>query len=621
MAFPRFWQYACPMMLGPPAGPQRPRIMRRKRPPAAESRLLTVTSRFLLLLVSGCSYAADHYEPAPSTPASACQPQLEVCDGKDNDCDSLVDEGFESSGFNLGDPCVVGVGACKAPGVVVCSDDERGTRCSATANEPAVELCDGPFVDEDCDGQANEDCSCAPGNSPDLPCGLNTGDCTPGVQRCLDGRYGPCEGASQPSSEVCDGRDNDCNGRIDDLETTGQECSRGVGACRRVGILRCQGSGGEPSCDVAPDPPSQERCNGIDDDCNGATDDLTGPCGSDIGECVVGAPKCVDGNEVCVDEIAPTLERCDGKDNDCDGQTDEDFAAELGHPCSSGVGACRRDGVTACDEFGLATRCGAEPGEPVAESCNGLDDNCDGLVDFPSPDGSAVSACECAPVVMRPTRARRNPAERVGDPSTCALGIAGEGQMQIYMGNLVGGWAQCVFEPVSLQRFDADWANTGALEVRFCLDNFSLHAELSLQYGSPPRAKRFAWQQSQGFPSGCHVRYLRPSDAECLQTSGAPTDLPDACMHGCTQGKWSAHGESCRFPYDGVPVSLTTTNTSSYPYNHGKITMTATFFPGACVCLRNADCRDPDRPVCDLSAALSDSRCAPGTRCAGLCVP
>ena len=83
------------------------------------------------------------------------------------------------------------------------------------------------------------------------------------------------------------------------------------------------------------------------------------------------------------------VERCDGLDNDCDGATDEGFG--VGEACAAGTGACERAGVRACAEDGASAACAARPGDPVAEICNGLDDDCDGVVDNP-----AGASCQAA---------------------------------------------------------------------------------------------------------------------------------------------------------------------------------------------------------------------------------
>jgi hypothetical protein len=72
---------------------------------------------------------------------------------------------------------------------------------------------------------------------------------------------------------------------------------------------------------------------------------------------------------------------CDGKDNDCDGKIDEGFNPPIGQVCHKGQGACQTNGTNVCMGTG-ATVCNAPtPGAGSAETCNGLDDDCNGTVD------------------------------------------------------------------------------------------------------------------------------------------------------------------------------------------------------------------------------------------------
>ncbi len=100
-------------------------------------------------------------------------------------------------------------------------------------------------------------------------CGV--GACVRTSPICDNGNMVACQ-PGLPTSEVCNGSDDDCNGTVDDGE---QHC--GVGACRRSAPL-CTADGRPAEC--SPGSPRREICfNGVDDDCDNFIDE---GCGTDV---------------------------------------------------------------------------------------------------------------------------------------------------------------------------------------------------------------------------------------------------------------------------------------------------------------------------------------------------
>ena len=105
-----------------------------------------------------------------------------------------------------------GTGIC-SPGTFICT---RGTLFCNDHVGPEDEICDN--VDNDCNGIIDDNipnqtatvCYSGPNNT------LHVGECRAGVQYCSEGGFGPCEGQILPAAEICDGKDNDCDGEIDE---------------------------------------------------------------------------------------------------------------------------------------------------------------------------------------------------------------------------------------------------------------------------------------------------------------------------------------------------------------------------------------------------------------------
>jgi len=209
------------------------------------------------------------------------------------------------------------------------------------------------------------------------------------------------------SPETCDGRDNDCSGLPDDSIPsvtcyTGPPGSEGVGICAG-GDTSCVG--GTLSCggEVLPGP---ETCDGFDNDCDGVVDDGDSSCGgicplADLATACDGpdADSCTDDLRVCDGRNAtacPTgeddIDVCDGLDNDCNQGPDDPFECILGagRSCTTG---CGTTGSQTCGATCTWSTC-----VPPGEACgNGIDDNCDGVTDPPCASGTTCLAGACRP--------------------------------------------------------------------------------------------------------------------------------------------------------------------------------------------------------------------------------
>ena len=233
--------------------------------------------------------------------------------------------------------------------------------------------------------------------------------CQPGVRKCVDGFFGDCIGEVKPQQESCNGKDDDCDGTTDEIPSSAivcpveglqGECAQGREVCDE----------GKVTC-LQRNAPQSDVCDGKDNDCNGKIDEGTAVvCYPDdvigcmenesgelvcVGTCRAGTKSCTDGEyeEACGgDVVVPAnADVCPGAgelsgDEDCDGKVDEGCGCIEDNPCYTGPAATRDIGPCHAGTWSCSNATNGEcVGEvkPEVETCGnpGVDDDCDGVLD------------------------------------------------------------------------------------------------------------------------------------------------------------------------------------------------------------------------------------------------
>jgi len=362
----------------------------------------------------------------------------EVCDGIDNDCDGLQDDGVEIPFWY---PDIDGDGY---------GDGAPNQNCTPLSNHSAFDGdCDdndaaiNPGHDEICDNKDNDCDTLVDEDDPDVIAdrwyldsdGDNHGDASDELISCFQPpNYVPddqdCddnEPALNPSApETCDGIDNDCDFLIDDQDPTLDATEwwpdvdgDGFGDGTKDSVIACLQPGGfapdNLDCDdldASLHPNGPEICDGIDNDCDALVDDadnsldlvtaeqgFTDSDGDQFGDPASpqGAPTCLPGlglvfdNTDC-DDGEPTTypgapEFCDGEDHNCDGDYADPPETWSLDADGDGYGDAS-DQITQCSQPSgyVFPDDDCDDGDPslnpgAPEVCDGDDNDCDTLVD------------------------------------------------------------------------------------------------------------------------------------------------------------------------------------------------------------------------------------------------
>ncbi|MBL8678381.1 MAG: hypothetical protein JNK05_04415 [Myxococcales bacterium] len=332
----------------------------------------------------------------------------EICNNVDDNCDGRIDVDAmgmslqrefwpDNDGDGFGDRSATGSGtviACRAPAGFVDNNTDCNDR-SSTINPSVAEACnDLTMLDENCNGMAEEGCACPRPGATRTCCGSRGSEtCT---RTAMGLMWANCSARTAP--ETCNRVDDDCNGLVDDgvtitcytdFDEDGYPAATGTrivcpdptrparGGCPAGTTNRSSADPANVDCnDNSPlrSPGLVERCDDIDNDCNPSTANGSGDPGvgarcmvpGRLGRCAEGTGACVGASLECLGSNTPLREVCNGVDDDCDGVVD-------GRRCFDSQTAPTGSGT--CDVGGVCrlTACEANLGNCDAMDANGCE--------------------------------------------------------------------------------------------------------------------------------------------------------------------------------------------------------------------------------------------------------
>lgn len=339
--------------------------------------------------------SVDDRRPAPRAPAFALMALAVLGCGEFPDLLPYVDLGprpaSEADAADMSDDLDA------TPVDATRTDGDVGVELDVEIDQqtPTDEVCDGR--DNDLDGQTDEDIEAT-------PCQDGQGECLVTGQRVCRGGALVCDAqAGEPTDELCNGLDDDCDTYIDeDFEGLGQACTVSEGVCQGTGRIECEADGSGTRCTAVEIPGVRaiEICDGLDNDCDGVFDEAEGSPETPVtmacipeggsGQCAVGVTACAaaEGSMeatwgACTPLGPSPSELCNGLDDDCDGRVDEGIrdVNRIGQNCVLGLVEPPLDGC-----LGARYECSADETQvacvaPAETTCDGIDENCDGVID------------------------------------------------------------------------------------------------------------------------------------------------------------------------------------------------------------------------------------------------